>query len=348
MPTEVLTRSAPELGEIQSTRNVLFISGMLGHKAGIEPIRKSLQDAYGSESSVRAFNSVISSDRPNPRRFEQMADVIRTQARSGLDIIVHSLGSTELWRAMKILRKKDPDFFNDPEVKRNLRFVLIGPSGFAPGIVDKIKYARNVIRMSTSSDGKIADNVTAFPPKGVSSDELSSVLRKISNLESGYAVSTKEGTRTNEEYLSEGEQAALDQAEILLREQIAKGNESGARKILKKREKATRRATTKVFNASTSERSKRGKVKGFGKGTSVLFRAIGKKPMRMYQELAGKGYNIDFFVPEFDFTVPLSFIERFFANREAAQTRTEIIRGSSHAGYALQPGEWTHVIKGAY
>src|SRR3989344_8298884 len=72
----------------------LFISAAMGTNAGIEGIRKGFEDEYGGERNVDAFNSILNpKDSKNLERFDQMATIIQEHAKTGLDIVVHSMGA---------------------------------------------------------------------------------------------------------------------------------------------------------------------------------------------------------------------------------------------------------------
>src|SRR3982074_1175358 len=111
-------------------RHCIFISGMGGNHAGLTGIREGLKEAYGGEENVTGFNSIFSTDKPNPHRFEQIADSIAYHLDEGqLDIVVHSLGAAELYMALKALKKRNENYFDDHERNEKLHIILVGPSG---------------------------------------------------------------------------------------------------------------------------------------------------------------------------------------------------------------------------
>ena len=89
-------------------RHCLFVPGMTATNAAMTAelgIKSGLAKAYGGSENVTVFNSIVSTDEPNPERFNHMADVVMSHAKSGIDVVAHSLGSEELRRVLCARRR---------------------------------------------------------------------------------------------------------------------------------------------------------------------------------------------------------------------------------------------------
>src|SRR3989344_9686067 len=104
-PADLTIQIAESGKEINRKPYCLFISGGFGTNAGIHGINEGLRKQDGAKSG-KGFNSVFNFEDPqNPNRFNEMADFIQAHAKDGLDIIAHSLGASELKKAIDQINK---------------------------------------------------------------------------------------------------------------------------------------------------------------------------------------------------------------------------------------------------
>jgi hypothetical protein len=331
-------------------RHCIFIPGMQATNAGMQSemgIGAGLVKAYGPDN-VTTFNSVVSTDTPNAERFSQIASTIKERVRDGgVDIAVHSLGAAELSKVLKTMRKEDPGYFDDPKVKENLRFVLIGPSGFNKGLKEKFRYAKNILVIN-SKRAKGFDALTAFPPKGVTPEQLTQTFAADSNVREDLPLEQFAAPRTNEEFLSDADKEVLEQYDTDLQALVASSDLEKAQENVGDRAAAVAESLQQVYEGTpVKDEGPKSKTRMGGRaGLGILIRAAGKKPMEEFHTLAVKGYQVDFLVPEYDFVVPLEKVMKFFNGREGdAKRHIRVIQQSSHPGFALQPELYGKAIK---
>lgn len=331
----------------KSTRSCVFIPGMQANHSGMRAefgINKALQRFYGKDK-VLTFNSIVSTDSPFPKRFAFMADKIMAKAAEGpLDIAVHSLGATELRKVIKAIKKKNKNFFKNPELKKNLRFILIGPSGFNKSALDKLKYARNIARINGKKE-KGFETLDAFRPTTISSGELSLIFRADSNKREGVAVYQAKNNQENVIFLSSKLRKALADHDKELAGAIKKNDTHKASQLVKKRAEDAAESLQQVFEGAPMKRKGKAKTQiGGVAGLGVLLEAAGSKPMRTLRKLADEGYQVDFLVPEFDFIVPIDKIEKFNKKQNSKKARLAVVETSSHPGFGLQAKHYGEII----
>ncbi len=327
---------------------LFYIGGIYStnkRRTGDIALGETLDGAHGPENVV-FNNSIVSKDVPIPDRFDGMATDFMTRVQQGpLDVVVLSLGSTEFWRVIKIVRKKDKNFFDKDNdvVKRNLRIIIIGGSGFSKGIKDKLSYARAVKRMK---DGMTLDGLTLFPPVGIEPEEISTVLSDVSNAREGVPLVTFRGKSRADRYLSKGEQAILEVLDADLRTTLDVNDIARARQIVKERELLTVDGVHQVFEGSPDPKYKAEKMRYGGiNGVRALIRAAGSKPMKEFMRLHRDGFKVKYYIPEYDYMVPFRRIAKVFKGREdEIPKRVHTMQLYSHAGMLLQPEEFVDAI----
>lgn len=334
-------------------RHCIFIPGMQATNAWMNAemgIGQGLVKAYG-EGNVTIFNSIISTDTPNKKRFEQMSTAIKKQVQQGgVDIAVHSLGVAELSYVLRMIRKdkEDPTYFDDQKVKDNLRIVVIGPSGFNKGLKDKFDYARQVSALN-GRKAKGFDALTAFPPKGVTPEQLTEIFSDSSNITEGFRVVPFMPDRTNIEFLSQKDKEMLNVYDKELQDLVLLNWKKDLEEAAEERAGVVKGPLQQVFEGTpVKDRSPRGRVRVGGiTGLGILIRAAGKKPMEELQAMAKMGYQVDFLVPEYDFVVPLQKVMKFFEGQESeAKKHVEIMQQSSHPAISLQSEIYGRAIRG--
>lgn len=331
----------------KAPRSCVFIPGMQANHRGMRAefgIDRALQQFYGKDN-VLTFNSIVSTDKPFPKRFAFMADKIMAKAAEGpLDIAVHSLGATELRKVIKAIKKKDKKFFKDPELKKNLRFILIGPSGFNKGVFERLKYARNIARINGKKE-KGYETLDAFRPADIASQDLSRVFKADSNKREGVPVFQAENQEENVVFLSDKARATMATHDKALSEAVAKGDTNSAMNIKMKRGEDAAESLQQVFEGTPKKRKGKTKTQIGGiAGLSVLLEAAGSKPMRTLRKLADEGYQVDFLVPEFDFIVPIDKISKFNKKKKRSKARLAVVETSSHPGFGLQAKHYGDII----
>lgn len=333
--------------EKESQTHCLFLQGFGGFnvKPGThQSIEKSLSKVYGGKENVIVFNSIISPDKPNPQRFLEIEKAIKEKVKDGpLDIVAHSLGAVELAHVLTQIEKKDPGYFDEQNVKDNLRIVLIGPGGFSKGLLSRVNYARNAFLLNTSK-GKAYDALTGLPPKGVDLDSLSMTV-KISNKSPEIPVVVFQG-KDNGEFLSEKEKLIAGKYDAKLSKAVEGKKRFRTRKILRKRGKDLDTPVQRIFGGRIELREKESLRYGGKMGRRILLKAGGVQPMKEYLQLDNLGIRVDILVPEYDFTVPLKKVLKFYEeDMGKASSHIKILEGVSHAGIALQPDFLAETIK---
>lgn len=340
----------------------LFLSGGMGTYAGIRGIREGLEKQYGV-GNVDVFNSVFSTDRQNPKRFHQIADVIQKHAKGGLDIVAHSLGAVELKNALKEVSKKDKTFFDKKENTEKLNIILIGASGFAK---DALTFLRRTIRYAREQAdlGKISksntlyrgvDALTAFPPIGVSPEDLTEGLREAMPELSHYkrdAITLP--LRKEQNYfdkLSPDQKEHVETYSEMIKSAIENRNYSGLRVLIKKYGEKLRKPLVKIYAGDFEPtpvpvlEKTRGLIGGYIGLLNTLIGAFGSKPMKEIASLNKKGVRVDFIIPEYDIFVPLDEAIAFFEGKEDALKQIKIAEGVAHAYPALQKMRFGEMIK---
>ncbi len=326
-------------------RYCVFIPGLGATQADMHAkfgIHTALVAKYG-EGNVSTFNSVVSSDKPDPEHFSKIADVIMTQAKIGpIDIVMHSLGSTEFLYIKKIIKKRDKNFFRDPQVKANIRLEKIGESGNSIGLRERITFAKDVARINSDTRLKTP---YAFPIKDVAFSKVTEIFSRKSNKRTGYTAIPFENARTNENFLTPQEKAAKNTYDIKLGSALAENKLKKAKRIGKQRDRMLKKPLRAVF-AGTPQRStekKRIQIGGF-QGVRVLLRALGNKPIRELRKLYHEGFTVDSLVPEFDI-LPINRVVKFYDTEQDAKKHTRVMQGAPHEAFALQVDLWADALK---
>jgi hypothetical protein len=349
--------------EINRKPYCLFISGISGTYAGIRGIKEGLERQYGA-GNVKEFNSVVSSDPQNPRRFEQMADIIQERAKSGLDIVAHSLGAAELRKAIVILNKRDNNFFNNKENAENLQIVLVSPAGFSKDFKSVMhyvgrtfKYLREQGNLPIISKSNTLlrgiDALAAFPPEGVSPEDLALALRaampKISQYkeyvkavplgeEEGYVSNlTIDKQKEVEEYGKKISSAIETKDYVVLRDLVKKYGQFLKEPLEQIFAGNYEKAKAQIVEATTST------MGGYVGMLSTLIDAYGGKPMRELAKLIGK-VPILILIPEYDIFMTLKEAIDSFAGTNKAPG-VEIAEGAAHAYLALRNRRFAETVR---
>jgi hypothetical protein len=329
----------------------LFISGATDTNAGIREIKNGLERQYGI-GKVRAFNSALNfKDQRNPRRFEQMADIIQSHSRKGLDIVAHSLGAVELRKAIGVVKKRDQTFFDKKENIENLHIVLISPSGFSKGILGPFAYLGRIMRYAHSqidlkpiklnSPHRGMDALAAFPPEGVSSGDLATALRKampkLSQLKDDRfaEIIPLQGEQNYLDKLSDYEKEQVKLYGDMISEAIVDGNYDNLRHLVILYGKLLKKPLNQISQGyfESTDNHIPGKVRaivGGCMGLLVLAEAPGSKPMKEIARLQAKGVSVNFIVPEYDFIVSLDEAIEFFNSPKEASSHISVAAGVTH------------------
>lgn len=361
---------ATELGYIPETEvnpkpHCLFLSGGMGTYAGIRGIKEGLEKQYGI-GNVDIFNSVFSTDRQNPKRFQQMADVIQKHAKGGLDIVTHSLGAVELRNAIRKVLEREKNFFDSRENTQNLHIVLIGPSGFSKNIKGAFNFLRRTLRYTSEQAdfGKISksntlfrgiDALTVFPPKDVSPEDLAKGLREampeVSRYERDVATFPLEKEENYFDRLSPDQKEHVETYSEMIKSVIENRNYSGLRLLVKKYGEKLRKPLAKIYAGDFESTptpilgETRATIGGYIGLLNVLVNAFGSKPMKEIAKLNKKGIRVDFIIPEYDIFVPLHEAIAFFEGKDKALKYIKVAEGVAHAYPALQKNRFGEMIR---
>jgi hypothetical protein len=343
-------------------KHALFISGMKGTDNDLLRIGSGLRGEYGGEN-VTMFNSIFSTDTPNRQRFETMADVIQERAATGLDIVVHSLGAEELRRAVKILKKRDKEFFDKLENAENLRIVLVAPSGFSQGVKERIQYTKGFLNILKHHDHEMStlfarddsvlrglESLHIFPL-----DNAADVTQKLT--ETAPEWSQKRGKtdivrfdepQSNKNYierkLNPEEQVYLSEVDRRLQTALAEDSIEVARNLIVERGKVLRPVLSSFYGCEfepglTSEEKKRKLPQRMGKFLVIrsLMRAGGGKAVKEFSKLSKEGVQVDWLVPEYDCIVPLKTAEKYYDSLgDDANGMIKLLEGATHISVPSQ------------
>lgn len=353
--------------EISSGQYCLFISGGMGTNAGVKGIKEGLERQYGS-GNVEVFNSILSSDPQNPKRFEQMADFIQAHSKEGLDIVVHSLGAAELRKALKIVEDRNANFFNDRNNSDNLSILLIAPSGFNKGIKGQFNFlGRSWLFLHEQADIPIIskknsifrgiDALTAFPPVGISSKDLAVALRKampdlsqLKNDSSIKKIQLEEERDYSDKLTIEQQQDMAIYSDMMC---LAIDNEKyeGLRSLVLKYGEKLSKPLAQVY-AGNFEPEKdqvaeatKATIGGYIGMINILIDGFGSAPMKEIAKLQEKGISVNFIVPEYDFMMPLDEAIKFFNTPDEAAKHIKIAEGLPHSFPGLHKINFGEMVK---
>ena|SRR3990167_3009841 len=337
----------------------LFISGALATTAGIAGIKESLRTEYGIEN-VEAFGSIFCSDPQNPRRFEQMADYIQSNSKDGLHVVAYSLGSSELLQAIKLIVKKDPNFFEKNENTKNLHISLVSPSGFNKGVIGGLRYFGRVLKFVRNEGGREVppgifkpkaphlgiNALTAFPLAGIEPEELNEALRlampKLSqgiDREGIEKVPLEKGQRYLDK-LTDEEKKTVKLYSEMFRSAIDNRNYKAVANLVERYGEVFQNPLWKVFGGdfeSTKtpmiEQTKSivGGYIGLLRTLRTLVDAFGSAPMKELAKLKEKGVKMDFVIPEYDIYMKLDQAIKFFEGPEKSSNNIRMIEGAAHS-----------------
>jgi hypothetical protein len=368
MPSQELFNK--EIVPVDAEQYCLYISGATGTNAGIRGIKEGLEQQYGV-GKVEAFNSILNFEDPqNPKRFEQMADFIQSHSRKGLDIIAHSLGTAELQEVIEVLKKRDKNFFDKKENVENLHIILISPSGFSKGIDGPLIYLSRLIRYARSqvdlglelnSPHRGIDALTAFPPEGITSEDLAVALRKampeLSQLKADFPVETLPlvTERDYSDKLTDFEKEQIKTYSDMMKIAIASQNYDGLRHLIIKYGENLKEPLKQVYAGSFESADAQaikeihetvlGYIGGYMGILRVAVDGFGSEPMKEIAKLQKKGVTVYFIVPEYDIILPLNEAIEFFDGSEDASSHIKIAEGVAHAFPALQKNRFGEMVK---
>jgi hypothetical protein len=344
----------------------LFISGATDTDDGIRGIKNKLEEQYGV-GRVEAFSSILNFKDPrNPERFEQMANVIQSYSKEGLDIIAHSLGAVELKKAIDVIKKRDQTFFDKKENIENLHIVLISPSGFSKGILGPLVYLGRIMRYAHSqvdlesiklnSPHRGMDALAAFPPEGISSGDLAIALREampeLSQLKDDRFAETIPLQR-EPNYLDKLSSFEKEQVKLygnMINAAIIDGNYDALRHLVIRYGKLLKKPLNQVSQGyfESTENHIAGEVWAIIGGCLGLLastEALGSNPMKEFAKLQTKGASVNFIVPEYDIIVPLDEAIEFFDSPKEASTHILVAEGVTHRFPILQKSNSGRMVK---
>jgi hypothetical protein len=291
-------------------RHCLFISGMGGSHDRLGKIEYGLGKSYGGTKNVTIFNSIYSSDNPNPHRFYQIADSINYHLEKGnLDIVVHSLGATELYSALKMLKQKK-EYFNNIDRNKKLHIVLLCPSGTSKGPLETVAYIKNIVRVATNEltngpfsrsntleRGIVSLNIFPAEIDNIAEKTRSSLPKSWSNKYEGVkSIQSKpEEVSKNAEEDALADIAKLDQK---LDNAFYSENYDLARNLIRQRGELVKLEIGEIYSSKSKQNFK---TKGL---LRTILIGLANKPIKFIMKLAKKGVRVDWLVPEYDYPVP--------------------------------------------
>jgi hypothetical protein len=335
-------------------RHCIFISGAGGYHDGLKGIREGLEKPYGGSENVTVFNSIYSPDQPNPRRFEQIADSIKHHLSKGqLDIVVHSLGAAELYRALKELKERDKNYFEDNERNKKLHIILVGPSGSSGNFIEKAAYLKNVMRMARMElpNSPLPTNSNTLE-RGVASlsqfpSNIENIAQKTRDALPSSWSNRRDGIKNisfkpidNKEYLSSEQRARLVKLDAEFNAATSKKDIS---KFLKQRGEIVKSSIDNLLSARKPEDTPPAEplephtnTKGLLK---TIFIGLGNRPIKKFRRLAQNGVEVSWLVPEFDYVVPVKKALRFYDKLEGykAADHVQVKELWTHTSPAVQP-----------
>jgi len=352
--------------EVNPKRHCLFLSGGMGTYAGIRGIQEGLEEQYGV-GNVDIFNSVFSTDRQNPKRFEQMADLIQKHAKGGLDIVAHSLGAAELRKAIEIVKKRDETFFDRKENAENLHIALVSPSGFSEGIKGPFRFLARTWRFAREQAdfGKASkkdtlfrgiDALTAAPPIGISPEELSKGLREampeLSQYREGFTlIPVVDAKESFEPYLSDIQKKDIATYREMIRSAIENRNYFYLRSLIKAYGERLRKPLIEIYAGNFEsveapiQEATKATMGGYIGLLTTLVEGFGSKPMKELASLRQKGIRVDFVLPEYDIFMRLDEAIVFFEGKDEALRHIKVAEGVAHAFPALQKMKFGEMVK---
>ena len=341
----------------------LFISAAMGTNAGIEGIRKGFEDEYGGERNVDAFNSILNpKDSKNLERFDQMAEIIQKHAKTGLDIVVHSMGAAELQRAIKRVKRKDSTFFERPENTQNLHIILVSPSGFNPGFLRGLRYLGRTIKfnyeqgdwLKSKTFRRGIDALTAFPLEGIDPQELAQSLRKAVPELSQYreditAISSENGIGYTSQ-LSEEYQKLVTEYSGWFQDAIKHSKYDIIRRLTAEYGGRFHNQLKKVYAGEFEMQREfpdiRTTVGGIIGMLNMMINSLGSVPMKELKDLEEKGVKIDFICPEYDMLMRVNEAIRFFGGSQEKASHIKMAEGRTHQFPGLEGARFGRIVKG--
>jgi hypothetical protein len=334
---------------IKKSSHCLYISGIAWSVNGV---KEGLEGEYG-KGNADVFGSISSPDYQNPRRFEQMADIIQNYAKDGLDVFAFSLGAAELGRVIKVIKDRDKSFFENKENVDHLNIILGSPSGFNKGIIGGLRYLARAIKFNREEGSSpiIAkgdtlkrgmDAIAAFPPKGVSRADLDQAMHEampeISQDREGIEKITLEEGENYTPHLSEEHKKQVELYSGAINLAIENKNYDGLRHLVSAYGKLLKKPLDEMYSGKFDAAEGRQEMKELGKLTMretvggqiellrIMNNALGSVPMQQLEELQRKGVNIKFIVPEFDTYVKVEqLIEFLGGSRETVLEKMKIV-----------------------
>ena len=349
---------------VEHKPHALFIAGGMGTYKGISDIKAGLKEAYGLEN-VTVFNSILSSDPQNPKRFKQMADVVMNNIDKGVHIIVHSLGASEARKMIKQIKRKDPEFFNNPYNIENLHITLVSPASIK-GVAGPFRFLAKTWRFAREqAETPISkkrtllrgiDSLTAFPPQNIPDAELTQAMRdafgKLSQYEEG-VIEGEDVVLFNPEFtyfnkLDDKKKEDLETHDKKLKLAIDSKNYVNLRKLVAERGELLRQPLADVFAGKFKDTSgesaddpileaTRATMGGYIDLFNTLVSAISNLPLKEMEELQRRGVRVNFVVPEYDIWKSTEEARRFFNSLEKAKGNVVVAERGAHAYLALQP-----------
>lgn len=127
-------------------RIVHLIPGISGTASQWSGIHKALEKA--ELNGGKLYDRVITHDSSvttkgyDPEHFKKIAQPVVTDLKAGksLDFLVTSLAATDLMQIFRSVEEitDDPDFFNNPEIAKKIRLILISPWGLVEGVPEEL------------------------------------------------------------------------------------------------------------------------------------------------------------------------------------------------------------------
>ncbi len=166
-----------------------YCFGIMGNTGAHHRVRSMwgvMAETYGEEN-VKLWNSYLSQDAKEPHRFGQMATELGGLIESGrpLTVFLYSFGAVEFTHAMDRLRSMRPELFEDPAALSKMSIKLVDPTGFFRGVTSAAGYLKEAAELGSlallrpGSWHEAVDSMILYPPKNMSNEEVSLMLREL-------------------------------------------------------------------------------------------------------------------------------------------------------------------------
>jgi hypothetical protein len=325
--------------EIKKTKELhprfyMFFPGATATYKSVDQIKTELANNFGPQNTI-VYNSILSSEAPKPNRFEEMGELIQKKIKNKtpLTVIANCLGAVEFQTAIKTIEENTPGFFDNPDHIKNMKTVLISPSGFFKGKSGAMEYVRGLYYLARNEKNfPIISNLHSGIRGLISINTFlpdihrETLIKGIRNAFSNYSQHKEDlpevafiPGRDYNIHLPKEIRIKMKKIDERLKKAITQTDNKAIKMLLSFRGMITRKELDKAYNGdyfskqeAIPERKDRWTMGGFLKLGNVLKDMFQGKPMEKIKELKKNGMQVSFIVPEFDCLVPINEILKFF------------------------------------